>query len=189
MTPQDITNTLQARFNDACDIQQPDTWQVDTPEQRLIVLLTNQQTWVRILIPIASLAEAQPFLAQILTANFEDTQMAHYATYENTLWGIFQHNLATVDVSDFLAAIEQLLKMKQAGVTPFFNSLTESRVRQLIQVAKLQGQSLEATMQTISRFYAEGIMGDMQDSQYGERALIAWKQQLERLWPDVNPPE
>lgn len=189
MTPQDITATLTTRFSDACDIRPPDTWQVETPDLRLLVLLSANQTLIRVLVPIAPLSEAQPFLAEILTANFDQTQMAHYATYENTLWGVFRHSLAPLDTADFSAAIDQLLSMKKDGVTPFFNSLIETRVRQLIQAAKLQGQSLEATMQTINRFYAEGMMGDMQDSSYGERALAAWQQQLERLWPDVNPSE
>ena len=189
MTPQDITNALTARFSDACDIQPPDAWQIDTPELRLLVLLSADQTWLRILVPIAPLAEAQPFLSEILAANFDQTQMARYASYENALWGVFQHSLASLDVSDFSAAIDHLLLMKQEGVAPFFNSLVETQVRQLIQAAKLQGQSLEATMQTIDRFYAEGMMGDMQNSGYGERALSAWRRQLERLWPEVNPPE
>ena len=189
MTPQDIIAALKTRFSDNYEMQPPDAWQVETQELRLLVLLSADQTWVRILIPIAPLSEAQPFLGEILAANFDQTQMARYATYENALWGVFQHSLATLEDSDFSAAIEQLLSMRQAGVAPFFNSLIETRVRQLIQAAKLQGQSLEATMQTINRFYAEGMMGDIQDSSYGERALAAWQRQLERLWPEVNLPE
>ena len=189
MTPPDITDILKTRFSDACKIQPPDTWQVETPELRLLILLSVDQTWLRMLIPIAPLAEAQMFLGEILAANFDQTQMARYAAHENALWGVFQHNLATLDVSDFSAALDQLLSMKQESVAPFFNSMVETRVRQLIQAAKLQGQSLEATMQTINRFYAEGMMGDMQDSAYGESALAAWQRQLERLWPEVNPPE
>lgn len=189
MTPSDITTVLKERFDDDCEVKPSNTWQIDTPELRLLVLLSAEQTWVRILVPIAPLSEAQPFLGEILTANFDQTRMARYATFEDTLWGVFQHSLAPLEVADFSAALDKLLAMKQDGVAPFFNSMIEARVRQLIQAAKLQGQSLESTMQTINRFYAEGMMGDMQDSSYGERALAAWQQQLERLWPEVNPPE
>ncbi|MEM7065545.1 MAG: hypothetical protein AAF572_20560 [Cyanobacteria bacterium P01_B01_bin.77] len=189
MTPQDITTLLNQRFSDACDVKPPDAWQIDTPELRLLVLLSPDQTWMRILIPIVAIAEAQPFLNEILAANFDQTQIARYATHENTLWGVFHHDLASLGAPQFSAAIDQLLTMKQAGITPFFNTLIETRVRQIIQAAKLQGQSLEATMQTINRFYAEGMMGDMQDSNYGNQALAAWQRQLERLWPEVNPPE
>ncbi len=141
------------------------------------------------LVPIVPLSEAQPFLKEILAANFDQTQMAHYAAYEEALWGVFQHCLETLDPMDFSVALDHLLSMKTSGVSPFFQTLVETRVRQLIMAAKLQGQSMEATMQTINRFYAEGMMGNMEDSSYGERALAAWKQQLERLWHEVNPPE
>ncbi|MEM1242315.1 MAG: hypothetical protein AAGI45_20995 [Cyanobacteria bacterium P01_H01_bin.26] len=187
MIPQDITQTLQARFSDACDVNPPDAWQVETSELRLLVLLSDDQTWLRVLIPIVPITEAQPFLGEILAANFDQTQMARYANYENVLWGVFQHDLASLAIAQFSAAIDQLLLMKQTGIDPFFNTLIEARVRQIIQAAKQQGQSLEATLQTINRFYAEGMMGDMQDSSYGDRALAAWQSQLERLWPEVNP--
>lgn len=189
MTPQDITTTLSNRFGDACTAKAPESWQVETSELRLLVLLSADTTWLRVLVPIVPLTEAQPFLGEILAANFDQTQMARYATYENALWGVFQHDLTSLTLGQFSATIDQLLTMKQAGVEPFFNTLIEARVRQIIQAAKLQGQSLEATMQTIDRFYSEGMMGDMQDSGYGNRALAAWQRQLERLWPQVNPPE
>lgn len=187
MTPQDITTLLSTRFGDACEVKPPDAWQVDTSEFRLLVILSADQTWLRILMPVAPVADAQPFMREILEANFEQTLMARYATFENTLWGVFQHSMMTLGHEDFTAAVDQLLQMQQAGVEPFFNALIETRVRQIIQAAKLQGQSLEATMQTINRFYAEGMMGDMQDSEYGNRALEAWQRQLERLWPEINP--
>lgn len=189
MTPQDITTLLNDLFGDACTAKPPDAWQVDTSELRLLVLLSPDQTWMRILIPIVAMAEAQPFLSEILAANFDQTQMARYAVHENTLWGVFHHDLSSLEKTQFSAAIDQLLTMKQAGIAPFFNTLIETRVRQIIQAAKLQGQSLESTMQTINRFYAEGMMGDMKDSAYGDQALVAWQSQLERLWPEVNPPK
>ncbi|MEM9806450.1 MAG: hypothetical protein AAF959_14335 [Cyanobacteria bacterium P01_D01_bin.56] len=190
MTPQDITQQLQTRFGENClTMPAQDTWQVDTPELRLLVVLSENQTWLQMLIPIVPFSEAQPFLKEILAANFDQTQVARYATYEDALWGVFQHCLETLDPMDFAVALEQLLSMKKSGVSPFFNDLIETRIRQLIIAAKLQGQSMESTMQTINRFYAEGMMGDMQDSNYGERALAAWQSQLERLWHQVNPPE
>ncbi|MEM6253732.1 MAG: hypothetical protein AAF821_12500 [Cyanobacteria bacterium P01_D01_bin.156] len=190
MTPQDIFYQLQTRFGADClTVPAEDTWQIDTPELRLLVVVSQNQTWLQMLIPIVPLAEAQPFLKEILAANFEQTQTARYAIYEDALWGVFQHCLETLDPMDFSVALEQLLSMKATGVSSFFNDVIETRIRQLIIAAKLRGQSLEATMQTISRFYAEGMMGDMQDSNYGERALGAWQKQLERLWPEVNPPQ
>lgn len=190
MTPQDITQQLQAQFG-APHITTPatDTWQVDTLDLRLLVVLSQDQTWLQMLIAIVPLSEAQPFLGEILAANFEEATPAHYATYENALWGVFNHRLPTLQLEDFNTALEHLLTMKQTGVSPFFNTLIETRIRQLIVASKLQGQSMEATMQIINRFYAEGMMGDMEDSSYGEKALTAWQSQLERLWDEVHPPQ
>ncbi|MEH1778746.1 MAG: hypothetical protein V7L26_06455 [Nostoc sp.] len=50
-------------------------------------------------------------------------------------------------------------------------------------LTKQQGQSLQATMQTLERFYAEGMMGEIDSSAKGrEEVLTAWRHQLERLW-------
>ncbi len=69
-----------------------------------------------------------------------------------------------------------------------FNQLVESRIRQIIEAAKQQGQSLEATLQNLDRFYEEGILGDLeQGADSREQVLAAWRRQLERLWPEVNP--
>ncbi len=59
------------------------------------------------------------------------------------------------------------------------------RVRQIVQVSKLQGQSLESTLQMLDRFYEEGLMGEMgATAQSREETLAAWKYQLERLWDE-----
>jgi hypothetical protein len=64
-----------------------------------------------------------------------------------------------------------------------FDQLVDNRIRQIIQVAKQQGQSLEATLQTLDRFYREGLMGDLeQDAQAREQVLGAWRRRLESLW-------
>jgi len=56
-----------------------------------------------------------------------------------------------------------------------------------VQAAKQQGQSLEATMQNLERFYAEGLLGEInQTVESREEVLAAWKRQLERLWNEVN---
>ncbi|MEO1590837.1 MAG: hypothetical protein AAFU71_06055 [Cyanobacteria bacterium J06632_22] len=188
MTPDDITMLLQKRYGDSCQVSPPDAWQVDTPEFRLLVLLSADGNWLRLLIPILPIQEAQPFLEQILTANFDQTQEARYALHQSVLWGVFQHDVSSLSCPHFEGAMDQLLTMKQQGTEPFFNSMIEDQVRKIITAAKLQGQSLEATMQTLDRFYAEGMMGDMQSSSYQQNALTAWRYQLERLWPEVDVP-
>ena len=78
--------------------------------------------------------------------------------------------------------------MHEQGLSPVFNDLVEVRIRQIIQMAKLQGQSLESTLQTLNHFYEEGVMGNLaQGATSREEVLAAWRRQLERLWPEVQP--
>lgn len=186
METNDITTYLNTRFGDAVQVNPPDAWQVETPEYRLLVLLSEDQSWLRLLLPIAPLQEVQSFLGQILEANFDLTQEARYALHQNVLWGVFQYERASLTRERFEAAISRLLVMKKEGVDPFFNTLVEQQIRQIVQAAKLKGQSLEETMQTLDRFYSEGMMGDMTDSSYQGQVLESWRRQLERLWPEVD---
>ncbi|NJL86946.1 MAG: hypothetical protein HC886_14815 [Leptolyngbyaceae cyanobacterium SM1_1_3] len=190
MTPDDITRDLEQRFGDRLQILPPDAWQVETDNFRLLVLLSKDLSWLRSLIPIGPQAQAEPYMAQILAANFDYTQEVRYAFYETVLWGVFQHDRAALTLESFQAATERLLALKQAGLDAFFNDLVEGQIRQIIQAAKLQGQTLEDTMQTLERFYAEGVMGELsmgKDSR--QNTLEAWQRQLERLWPDVEIPQ
>ena len=188
MRPEEIADQLTEIFGAAAiTVTQPDAWQVDPPQLRLLVLLSQDQSWLRLLIPIAPVQEAQPFLEQLLEANFDDTQETRYALNQNVLWGVFQHNRETLDPKDFSVAVGRLVSLRQQGLSNIFNQLADSRIRQIIKAAKQQGQSLEATLQTLDRFYREGIMGDLdQGKESREQVLAAWQRQLERLWPEVE---
>jgi len=189
MKSQEIADTLTELFGAAAvQMTEPDAWQIDTPELRLLVLLSQDQSWLRILTPIAPATEAQPFFEQLLTANFDETQETRYALNHNALWGVFQHNTQSLTREDFKSAIARLVLLNQQGLGNSFNQLIEGRIRQIIQGSKRLGQSLEATLQTLDRFYQEGLMGDLeQDSQSREQVLAAWRRQLERLWSEVEP--
>lgn len=189
MKPEEIADKLTELFGAAAvRMTEPGAWQVETPELRLLVLLSQDDSWLRVLTPIAPEQEAQPFLEQLLEANFDQTQETRYALNQNVLWGVFQHNRETLTVEDFSAAIARLVFLRQQGLASTFNQLIESRIRQIIQGAKRIGQSLEATIQTLDRFYREGLMGDLdQDQQSREQVLEAWRRQLERLWSEVEP--
>lgn len=184
MTPEEIAGTLTELFGtSAVATIAPGSWQIDTSTFRLLVLLSEDNTWLRVLLPILPIQQAQPFLEQFLEANFDDTQEVRYALYEGVIWGVFQHNIDTLVSADLSNAINRLASLHQAGLDNVFNRLIESRIRQIIQAAKQQGQSLQATMQTLERFYAEGMMGEInQTSQGREEVLTAWRRQLERLW-------
>lgn len=183
MTPIDLSTQLTQLFGKQVQQLAPGSWQVDTPDFRLLVLLSEDETWLRVLVPIAPAQDAQPFFEQLLEANFDNTQEVRYALQQDVLWAVFQHSAAGLAIADFTAAVQRLLDLRQQGLDDCFNRLIESRVRQIIQAAKQQGQSLEATLQTLDRFYQEGLMGSMSaGTQAREDTLAAWRYQLERLW-------
>jgi hypothetical protein len=187
MTPADITPFLQEQFGSDVQVNSTDSWQVENPAFRLLVLLSADHSWLRLLVPIAPLQEVQPYLTQLLEANFEATQEGRYALHQDILWGAFHHELASLQANTLDAAITRLLGLKQQGIEPFFSQMMETQMRQIIFASKRQGQSLEATMQTLDRFYSEGVMGDLsQGSGYQDKVLGAWRKQLERLWPEVE---
>ena len=186
MNHQDITNHLQQRFAGAVQQTPPDAWQVETADYRLLVLLSADQSWLRLLLPIVPGEVAQPYWGQILAANFDLTQEVRYALHQNVLWGVFQYELASLTAVRFEAAISRLLGMKQEGIDPFFNALVEQQIRQIIVAAKQQGQSLTATLQTLDRLYSEGLMGNLDDSSADKaQVLTSWQRQLERLWEEA----
>jgi hypothetical protein len=183
MTPSDITNVLTTLFGNTIQIAEPESWQIEAENLRLLVLLSEDQSWLRALVTIAPLQEAEAFYQQLLEANFDETQEVRYALFQGLLWGVFQHGLENLTVTDFQQAIARLLDLHRRGLNDSFNQLAETQIRQIIRVAKLQGQTLEATMQTLERFYQEGIMGDIDaGAQSRNQFLSAWRYQLERLW-------
>lgn len=187
MTPEQITTTLNALYGAAAQVTPPDAWQVETDQFRLLVLLSADQSWLRVLVPIVSFQEAQPYIAQLLAANFDTTQEGRYALHQDVLWGVFQHNRESLTIDDFIAAMQRLINLREQGLSVYFDDLVETRLRQIIQAAKRQGQSLKATLQSVERFYEEGLMGGLdQDAEVRQATLAAWRWQLERLWPEVE---
>lgn len=178
-----ITATLKEIFGETVQFQAPDAWQVETSQSRLLVLLSEDGTWLRVLIPIASATEALPFAEQLLSANFDFTLETRYAIHEGVLWGVFQHSLSSLTTDDFKIAITHLQELHQIGLNSSFSQQIEAQIRLIIQAAKEQGQSIDATLQTLERFYEEGVMGEL-DQTAGERdqVLKTWRYQLERLW-------
>jgi hypothetical protein len=186
MTPQEITQTLKTIFDDAVQVAEPESWQIEGENLRLLVLLSEDQSWLRVLITIAPAQEAEPFFQQLLEANFDETQEVRYAVFQNLLWGVFQHSFKSLTIEDFQNAIARLVDLHQQGLNASFNQLAETQIRQIVRAAKLQGQSLEATMQTLERFYEEGVMGDINaGAESRSDVLGAWRYQLERLWNEA----
>lgn len=187
MTPDDITAVLNELFEEGLRSNPPESWQVEDGNSRLLLLLSEDQTWLRVLISIAPAQDAQPFFQQLLEANFDETQETRYALYQQVLWGVFQHDIRTLTAADLRQAIARLVQLQRQGLSESFNRVAEAQIRQIIYAAKLQGQSLESTMKTLERFYEEGVMGEINQSpDQRETVLGAWRYQLERLWNEVD---
>lgn len=187
MTPTEITRILQEIFSqESVTLASEYNWQVVTPDIKLLVLLSQDQSWLRLLVPIAAANEAGPFLAELLEANFDDTHEVRYGLNQGVLWGIFQHNCETIAEVDLQGAIAQLAYLKGLGLSGYFNKMVEDRLMQIVQVAKAQGQTKENTLQQLRRFYEEGLLGGIeQDPQQRQQFIKAWEAQLERLWPQL----
>jgi len=187
MTPDDVTAALTAQFGDAAKFSPPDAWQVETEDMRLLAI--SSAPWIRIMTPIVPIAEAQSFISQMMEANFAQTHEARYAFHQNIVWALVQYDFDNLSLPLFERAITQLTTLKSQGISVFFNRMMEAQITQIITAAKLQGQSLEDTMKTLDRLYAEGVMGEMGQIEYQQKAMTAWRGQLERLWPTVNVDE
>jgi hypothetical protein len=186
MISTELFTQLTQLFGEKVEALASGSWQVDTPEFRLLVLLSDDESWLRLLIPIAPAQDAQPFIEQLMEANFDTTQETRYALQQGVLWGVFQHSYAGLSADDFVAAVQRLIHLRQQGLNDCFNRLVEDRIRHIIYAAKQQGQSLEATLQTLDRFYEEGMLGDMQaGAEAREETLAAWRYQLSRLWEEM----
>ncbi len=187
MTPEEITPILKHLFGETVNTSSWDAWEVETSKFRLLVLLSEDKNWLRILIPIAPITEVRQFLEQILEANFDKTQETRYALHQNVLWGVFQHNFLTINSADLITAIQRLIDLQEEGIDSFFKILIESRIVQVIKAAKMQGKTQEATMQNLEHLYAEGLMGEIDmEPEIREKTLAAWRYQLERLWQEID---
>jgi len=184
----EITQTLTSTFGESVATPLPNSWQIATDKFRLLIIVSEDESWLRILTPIAPQENVQSFLDKLLEANFDLTIETRYAIHKDVLWGVFQSNFSTLTVADFSAAIQRLLNLKEQGISKYFKQAIESQICQVIKAAKLQGQSLEKTIQTLERFYAEGLIGEIDmNSEYRAKTLAAWHSQLRRLWSEVEP--
>lgn len=182
----EIHPLLVAQFPDATvTTPSASTWQVEWPEARLLAIASEDLVWLRLLLPLAPQSEAQPYLEALLEANFEVTQSVYYALHQSVLWAVASHRLAALTPESLLLAIQQAQGLQQTWLRNVFLQATEKQIRQIIQVAKQQGQSLEATLQNIGRFYEEGILGGLeQTAQEREAVMAAWQARLTQLWDE-----
>jgi hypothetical protein len=183
----EIDPILASLYESGIQAIEPGLWQVETPTHRLLVLLTEDQSWLRMMIPIASAAEAEPFWKALLERNFDATGEVRYAVHQDALWAVFQHALPSLTSEDFVAAIAQLTNLQARGLNDCFDQFADEQVVLIIQAAKQQNMTLEMTIKNLDRFYQEGVMGDLDSSpEIRAATLDAWRNRLQRLWPTVE---
>ena len=183
MTPEDIQSFLTSRFGNTVKIVDTDSYQVETPDYRLLIILSAQQSWIRMLVPIAPAAEAMTFVEEFLSANFDATLETRYAMNQGVLWGVWQHSVAGLTTEDFNTAIDRSIDLKRVGIDRAFQDFSTKQVKAIVSIAKQRGDTLSQTMQTLDRFYAEGILGDLGATEdIRKEMMTAWQYQLERLW-------
>lgn len=180
-----IRSTLQEKFGASFQVIGDECYEVSTAEFKLLFILSAEQSWLRIITPITSASNATTFLSELLDSNFDETLENRYALHQDVLWGVFQHRIESLVTEDFGQAINRLIAMKKTGINSAFSQFITSRVREIVQAAKQKGDTLEQTMQTLDRFYAEGVMGDLGSSpEVREEMMNAWRYQLTRLWDE-----
>ncbi len=181
-----ITTILNEIFpENPIEQQTENSWQIANENIRILVLLSDDSSWLRILTPIGTQKDAAPFLETLMEANFDRTGEVRYALGQNVLWGVFQHSLESLTEKDFCSAISSIVSLAEEGLSSSFQGIVENRIRQIVKAAKVQGQSKEATYQMIERFYQEGMLGGLdQPAQERENFLASWKAQLDRLWEE-----
>jgi hypothetical protein len=186
VTPEDIQLFLTNRFSTSLKVVDPDSYQVETPDYRLLIIFSAQQSWLRMLVPIAPTADAMTFVEEFLSANFDATLETRYAINQGVLWGVWQHSVVGLTAVDFNQAIDQLIDLKRVGIDQAFQAFSTKQVKAIVSIAKQRGDTLEQTMQTLDRFYAEGVMGDLGATEtIRTEMMTAWQYQLERLWNEA----
>jgi hypothetical protein len=187
MVIEEIDPILVSLYESGIQAIEPGLWQVETPTYRLLVLLSEDQSWLRMMIPIASAAEAEPFWKALLERNFDDTGEVRYGVHQDALWAVFQHSLPSLTSEDFLAAIAQLTNLQERGLNDCFDQFADEQVALIIQAAKQQNMTLDMTIKNLDRFYQEGVMGDLDASPETRAATLeAWQNRLQRLWPIIE---
>lgn len=185
----DLLSLIQSKFESPLESAGKLIWRISMTQEdvashgALVILLSEDQSWIRLMVPIAPVVQAQPFLQELLELNFESTTFIKYAIAQKMLWGVFNHPIKTLQQQDVQLALSGLDALKAQGLSHCFELHVDRQVRLIITASKRQGMTLNTTLQNLERFYREGIIGDLSDS--GETiqlTLSRWRDRLERLW-------
>jgi hypothetical protein len=96
------------------------SWQFTLEGRNLLVVTDTNALRMRIITPIALVAELpEDAMERLLQANFDTALDARYAVAQNIVWGAFIHPLDTLTTRDFAAGILQTLSVGETFGTTF----------------------------------------------------------------------
>lgn len=100
-----------------------------TVEQRPVLVITDEKAdRMRIVTPVAQVAEVAPETwYRLLQANFDTTLDARYAVAKDTLWGAYIHPLGSLRDAEFLAGIGQVVNLALTYGTTYSSGLLTFR--------------------------------------------------------------
>lgn len=98
-------------------------WKFDHGSSLVFVITDEHHNRMRIMSPVVELADApQDVLQTLLEANFDRALDARYCINTDTIWAAFLHPLAELNDRQFLAALDQVVTLKNNFGTTFTSS-------------------------------------------------------------------
>lgn len=98
-------------------------WKFELNSSLVFVITDESHNRMRIMSPIVELADLpQDALQTLLEANFDRALDARYCINSDTVWSAFLHPLAELDDRQFLAALDQVVTLKNNFGTTFTSS-------------------------------------------------------------------
>jgi hypothetical protein len=153
------------------------------------VIFSNDRSWVRLLLPIASVVEGHPFFHELLEQNFEATGMTHYAIAQEVIWAIFHHPLATLQEPFLAPVLQQFKQLQYQGLEICAEHHQDKHLQLIIENSRRQGIPREVTLQFLAGLScADGPIHDDPKAGWvpGPASLNGLRERLAQLWP-LNP--
>ncbi len=105
---------------DAKAMRTGNSWQFTLKERVMLVVTDTTAGRMRIITPIALIAELpEGAMARLMQANFDTALDARYAVAQNLVWGAFIHPLDTLTQRDFASGILQTHSIGETFGTTF----------------------------------------------------------------------
>jgi hypothetical protein len=95
-------------------------WQFQLGERIVIVVTDPLAERMRIISPIAAAEQLTPGLVErLMQANYDSALDARYAIAQNLLWGVYNHELTSLNEKEFLSGLLQVVNIANNFGTSF----------------------------------------------------------------------